>query len=567
MKNIQVPGSKSITNRVLILSALSPNKTILTGVLHSDDTKHCINTLRNFGVNITATNKETLEIIPPQILKGNNSKNYIGNSGTTSRFIVACTPHIQGEFSLYGITRMHERPFVDLFETINSLGGEINFLEKKNFLPASFISSLNYNKKRPIISISGKISSQFLTGLLLSAPKFPHGLEINLIDNIPSLPYVEMTISILRIWQVHVDISNDFTKFIISSGLRSPNTYHIPADSSSASYPIIYSILNQKPLTITNFGTKTLQGDEQFIQIAINSGVNIYKQNNKLIIQPTKKLELPEILDFTTMPDVSMSGMILSLYQNQKTKFIGLESLRVKECDRITAMVNGIKKLGFKVDTQKDDIIIYGDILQYQKLTTQDLSMVQIDSFDDHRIAMVFGVLRTITKSNFQITKPECVSKTWPNFWLELADWNSELRTVASIIVRQKFSNNIIKYLIVKKPRKNNAWQFPQGGQDANETLKQTGQRELTEECGDDLIVKFHGEKPIGSYKYFFPNDFHRHQQNINGANVNFFLADFISGTIKLDNNELCEYKWIEKEKFSNFFSDNYLKEIKNIII
>lgn len=551
MKKIYVPGSKSISNRVLVLSSLSDEPTVLKHLLHCDDTHFMRESLQNFGISFKDLPNGDLKVFPSKQLKGNDSQNFIGNAGTASRFLSAFSLIINDSFSLRGIDRMHERPFEDLFISLQKLGIKINSQGKKGFLPVQFISQ---NKlKNNTISISGKVSSQFISALLLVAPKMKQGLEIKIEDEIPSLPYVKMTLELLKIWNVKMEISKDFKYFKIFPGLESPQVFQIPADSSSASYPVAFSLLKNEVVSIENFGANTMQGDEKFLEIAKKMGAVVKKQKDQVLISPPLKRNSLGKINFTAMPDVSMTGMILAAVTEGYSEFHGLESLRVKECDRIEAMRLGLLALGVKIEIEGDIVKIWGQ----ERLKVLDKNLI-INSFDDHRIAMCFGLLRSIFNLNFEISDPTCVGKTWREFWLELADWNNQLRAVSSIIVK----NDTDEFLIVRKPRKDHAWQFPQGGKESGETDKKAASRELAEECGKKINIKFLGEKPVGEYKYLFPNDFKRHDKNIEGAKVKFFRADLLEGRIEVDNNEIIDFSWVKKTDLVNFFEKDYLKVV-----
>jgi 8-oxo-dGTP pyrophosphatase MutT (NUDIX family) len=177
---------------------------------------------------------------------------------------------------------------------------------------------------------------------------------------------------------------------------------------------------------------------------------------------------------------------------------------------------------------------------------------------------MAFGTLAKALSLNIEIEKPECVNKSWPEFWTELASWAGELRRVSAIIVQDKE-----KYLIVKKPRKDHAWQFPQGGVEEGETLLEGAERELKEECGEDLCAAFFQE-PVGEYAYFFPADFVRHcdgkKPKHRGARVTFFRAEFIEGDIELEPAELEDYKWVTREELGDWFEGEYLEEVERFL-
>ncbi len=571
MKKITVPGSKSISNRALILAAISNKSTILKNLLECDDVRYLRNALANFGVKFEKLSKKEWKVIPPGKLKGNNSDNFIGNGGTPARFLTTLSALVEGSFALRGVERMHERPFGDLFKAVGELGVRIEYLGEEGYLPARFeegCEGCSQNpsqspliKGRSIIEISGKTSSQFLSGLLLVASRIDEGLEIKITDKILSRPYVEMTLEMLKIWGVRVDVSGDFTYFRVYPDIKSPGTYTIPADCSSASYPIAFSILDKQPISIVNFGTRTLQGDERFLDVAKKCGAKIKRVGEKVeIIPPDKILPLGKI-DFSKMPDVSMTGMILAAFATGKSHFIGLESLRVKECDRIKAMAEGLQHLEVSVEVMKNEIKIVGN--QKSKIKNYKL---KIKSYEDHRIAMVFGVVKTVLGLDFEITNPECVAKSWPDFWLELANWSGELREVAGVILSRPYSTPLKEFLIVRKPRKDHAWQFPQGGIDKEETLIVAAKRELKEECGEDMNVRFLDNEPVGVYKYLFPKNFKRHDSEITGARVSFFRAEYLGGKVEIDGKEIVEYKWIKEEEFGEFFDEKYLLIMRYII-
>ncbi len=566
MKTISVPGSKSISNRVLLLAALSDKPMILENLLESDDTVYMRNVLSEFGVIFEDLGKKGIKVDPRGFnLSGEYKKLFIGNAGTAARFLscVSLLLEKQEKFTLDGIERMRERPQEDLFRALRQIGVDVNCLKNEGFLPAKFSKSVL--KKENKIRISGKVSSQFISGLLLVAPKLKNGLIIEVLNDIPSWPYIKMTLDILKIWGVSFEVSNNRKNFKISSGILAPKKYTIPSDMSSASYPILWSILKNKEVCIDNFGSKTLQGDERFLEIAEKSGAKIKREGDRCFIYPPNKIKALGNVDFSSMPDVSMTGMVLAAVTDGESYFTGLESLRVKECDRIVAMEQ-LKEFGVEFEINNDDVKIIGN---KQLFEIRDNQSVDINSFDDHRIAMCFGVLRMslglgvdiYNKSWFKISEKHCVAKTWPNFWLDFADIEEQLRLVSAIIVK-----NGNKYLIVKKPRKDFSWQFPQGGVDGNETFLQAAKRELKEECGKNLSVKFKGEKSVGSYNYVFPENFTRHNKSIIGAQIQIFKAEYLKGNVEVDNYEIVDYKWVKYEELSCFFEKEYFDNVQNFL-
>ena len=560
MKKIQLPGSKSITNRVLILAALGDQPMELHNLLDSDDARYMQAALVEFGVRFESIGKNAVKVFPPEQLQISGKELFIGNAGTAARFLSALSLVAKGSFVLTGIKRMRERPQADLQGALKDLGVEVGSLANEGFLPTRFTNLKTIDDS--MVELSGNVSSQFLTALMLVAPRLEKGLTIKINGEVPSWPYIEMTLELLRIWGVSFSLI-DQEEIQITPGIRPPESYNIPSDMSSASYPLLWSVISKTPIEITNFGEKTLQGDEAFLEVIEAVGAKIIRSGNKCQIFPADQLRQMGDWDWSAMPDVSMTGMILAACSEGVSVFTGLESLRVKECDRIVAMEQ-LRILGVEVQVEGDDMTIVGNS---QRLVAK--SDIEIKSYDDHRIAMCFGVLRGVKDLAFKISEPHCVAKTWPQFWVELADWENQLRAVSAVILQQQDLDTTAsecKYLIVEKPRKDNAWQFPQGGVDPGETGLQAAKRELNEECGANLSVKFKGERSVGYYGYLFPTGFKRHDKNVRGARVDFYKADYISGPVEVDGQEIINHAWVTKSEIPNYVSESYWNEVKDLL-
>jgi len=579
MKKIEIPGSKSISNRALVLGALGKKSVLVRGLLESDDTRYLQQALENLGV-IFEWRKEGLNVSPPKNLEGDGSENFIGNGGTPARFLSAISLVTYGSFQLHGVDRMHERPFQDLFTALQSLDVTISS-GKEGFLPAIFSSNPAGRTEQEIIEISGEVSSQFISGLMLAGTRMTRGLVIKLLGTIPSRPYVEMTQQVIQSFGGSVEIDTSFSTITIKKGLKSPETYKVPGDASSASYPLAYGLLTGQSVSIDNYGEKTLQGDESFLEILEKAGAKIERVGEACVLYPSEiGIRLLGIVDFSAMPDVSMTGMVLAALADGYSEFHGLESLRVKECDRIAAMQEGLLQLGVKVEVEGDVMKIWGNSGIKDELEKKSFENLKIDSRDDHRIAFCFAILlAATTKLNVReihdcIIDAHSVTKSWPDFWADLAEWCEQLRPVSGVIVKKyaekaPFSKGGFEgcqYLIVKKPRKNNAWQFPQGGVDAGESGWQAAKRELVEECGESLCVKFKGEQALGTYQYLFPADFKRHDPKIVGAKVSFFRAEYIDGEVEVDGKEIIDHKWVVESELKDYFDSEYLKKMKKML-
>ena len=553
---VRVPGSKSLSNRALLLAALSGTAVRLEGLLKAEDTEHMQAALTAFGTQFSAENSGELIVQgPPQFIAPSESL-FIGNAGTAARFLSALSLLTCGTFQLDGIPRMRERPQGDLFRALNQLGVEIS-AENPGYLPARFTGPLQGNSSA--VTLNGKVSSQFVSALMLVAPLLPKGLRIT-VQDLSSEPYIAMTAQLLQVWGNQIEYETGDTEIFVPSGLKPPATFTVPLDMSAASYPLIWSCLRGESIQFTHFTPDAWQGDARLIDLLLEQGAQFSAEN--WIFTPPKAWQFPAVVDFSDMPDVSLSAMILAALQSGTTRFTGLHSLRVKECDRIQAMHQGLAKLGVQVVEEGDDLIITGRGLEYWQ-GGRDFSAEKIITYADHRVAMCFGVLQQAFGLNFTIDDPACVAKTWPEFWLELADWQGELRPVSAAIISRETAAEKREFLLVKKPRQDHAWQFPQGGVEPGESALSAAQRETQEECGKDLRVDWE-PNPVGDYAYFFPPEFSRHQTGIRGARVEFFRGKFRSGSVQLDPNELVDFGWFDKKEICKIVTDDYFVAIQS---
>ena len=433
MKQIAIPGSKSITNRVLLLAAIGDSPVVLHNLLESDDTVHMRAVLAAFGVRFEPQGT-SLKVIPPAQLNGDGESHFIGNAGTVARFASAASLIIHGRYGLNGVDRMHERPQADLFSALRSLGVVVECHGTEAFLPATYVG-LGGSLAQRTVSLSGRVSSQFVTALLLIAPGIEGGLRVEMDEIPPSQPYIDMTLAILKHWQVRYAIEDQGRIMDIEEGLSAPTQYTIPADMSGASYPCCWATLHQQPLTIKDYGSVTLQGDEEFLKICEHFGATVTKHLEDCVLDQFKAPQSATCFDFSPMPDVAMTGMIMACFYEGQWKFEGLESLRVKECDRIQAMVDGFALLGIETQVVDDDVTIQGGSYWQtdENIGKVQSATIEIQSHDDHRIAMCFGILRSalarntgqLSKSLFKIGESHCVAKTWPTFWADLAEWEA----------------------------------------------------------------------------------------------------------------------------------------------
>lgn len=565
---IQIPTSKSITNRVFVLACMAKEPIEIQYPLDCDDTCHMVQALRAFGAKIQK-NGNVFTITPPKHLDiGDHNDIDVGEAGTVARFVSAMSLVLSGRFRLFGGPSISSRPQGDLFQALQELGVGVYPEKKAGHLPTTFEGKGGYPNENQI-TLSGNVSSQFITALLLVAPRLNEGLTLTMPDRPPSQSYIDMTLALLDLWGVKTSLSENKKTITLKKGITNPSTYQVPADMSAASYPLAWSMLSKTPLTITNFGTETLQGDEGFRNVLQTMGAQIDQKGGALTLIPPKTIQPFESLDFSGMQDVSMTAMILAVVADGTSTLTGLENLKVKECDRVKAMYEGLQQLGVRIETDGDTMTIEGG-RYWGKKNNRSLT---IDSYDDHRIAMCFGVIQSALNLDFDISNPPCVAKTWPNFWKELAEWEGLLRPVSATIVWREGKNGKKEYLLVQKPRKANAWQFPQGGVDRGENPLKGAARELLEECGKALHVKYLGGRPIGEYKYLFPEDFQRWQKTYGtegkvwkGACVSFYEAVYIEGEVMVDGVELVDHKWLGASEIERYVTKEYWKHVKGVL-
>lgn len=371
---ISMPGSKSITNRALLLAAMAGGKTKLKNMLESDDTKYMRKNLK--------------------VMEKGNPKNplYCGNAGTTLRFLAAYAATKPFETILTGDARMQKRPIEDLLIALRTLGVRAESLKKNGCPPVKI--------KGPIlggtVTVPGNISSQFVSGLLMVVPLSEKKTILKITGKILSQPYIEMTLRIMEDFGVKVIRRGSRTFIIHPQKYRPLKNYKIEGDASSATYFWGISALTGLPIHISNIPKNSIQGDVRFLEILKKMGSFPFKPINE---------------NLKDMPDAGLTVAALCAFAKGISTLRGLENLRVKESDRIKAMALELRKIGCKVIELKDGWKIYGN--------PGNLHGARIKTYNDHRIAMCFGMLKSRI-NGLTIENPSCVKKSYPNFWKDL---------------------------------------------------------------------------------------------------------------------------------------------------
>ena len=403
---VTLPGSKSITNRILLLSAIADGATTIIGPLVSDDTLHMIDALKKLQVDLTQKDNGDILIHGTRgNFKNKSAEIFLGNAGTAFRPLTAALSFSKGQYTLSGLPRMHERPNKDLVDALLQLNADITYLGQEGYPPLK-ISPSEIMINGPI-KIRGDISSQFLTSLLMAMPLTKKEVVIEIEGDLISKPYIDITLNLMARFGIHVK-KIDWKHFVIpgSSSYASPGEIFVEGDASSASYFLAAGAL-AGDIEVKGIGRNSIQGDVKFAEALVLMGadINILEAS----IQVTKVAALQAInLDCNHIPDAAMTLAVLALFAKGTTKLLNIGSWRVKETDRIKAMATELRKLGAAV-TEGNDFIEITPPLKIKE-------HVEIDTYDDHRMAMCFSLV-SLRNIPITINDPACVNKTFPTYF------------------------------------------------------------------------------------------------------------------------------------------------------
>ena len=403
---VTLPGSKSITNRILLLSAIADGETIIKHPLQSDDTHHMIEALKILQVDLTQNKNGDIHIKGSQgQFKNKSAEIFLGNAGTAFRPLTAALSFSQGNYMLSGVPRMHERPIKDLVDALLQLNANITYLNQEGYPPLKISpSEIIINSS---VKIRGDISSQFLTALLMAIPLTKKEVSIEIVGDLISKPYIDITLNLMSRFGVHVK-KIDWQHFLIpgSSAYVSPGEIFVEGDASSASYFLAAGAL-AGDIEVKGIGKNSIQGDVKFTEALALMGAKIQTLEASIKVSKVKTLQAIN-LDCNHIPDAAMTLAVLALFANGTTKLHNIGSWRVKETDRIKAMATELKKLGAAVVEGEDFIEITPPLHIKEN--------VEIDTYDDHRIAMCFSLV-SLKNIPITINDPACVNKTFPTYF------------------------------------------------------------------------------------------------------------------------------------------------------
>jgi len=415
---VALPGSKSISNRVLLLSALAKGTTTLKGLLDADDTQVMRAALKTLGVNIEETKEDCIVRGCSGKLPKDQADLFMGNAGTAIRPLTAALAILGGDYRLHGVPRMHERPIGDLVDGLRMVGAQVAYEQQEGYPPLRI--SQGQIRTNELIKVRGDVSSQFLTALLMSLPLVAKNeICIEVIGELISKPYIDITLKLMK--RFGVDVRNDnWQKFYIPANdgqpYSSPGTLYVEGDASSASYFLAAGAIAEGPVRVTGVGRNSIQGDVAFADALNQMGANVMAGDDWIEVRgvdtPSGKLQGIE-LNCLAIPDAAMTLAVAALFAEGSTKLTGIASWKVKETDRIAAMAKELRKVGAIVDAGDD----YIQITPPKKWQSPAQG---IDTYDDHRMAMCFS-LTALGPLRIRINDPACVAKTFPEYFKEFS--------------------------------------------------------------------------------------------------------------------------------------------------
>lgn len=406
---IHLPGSKSLSNRALLVAALAVGTTKITNLLESDDTRHMLSALKQLGIKYTLSQNKTECTITGNagaIHSADLQELFLGNAGTAMRPLCAALCLGTGSYFLTGEPRMKERPIGHLVDALKQAGAKITYKENEGYPPLLIEA---HGLCGGEVQIDGAISSQFLTALLLAAPLAKEDMTISIIGELVSKPYIDITLHIMKIFGVEVSNEN-YKTFTIKGrqNYKAAKTFMVEGDASSASYFLAAAAIKGGKVKVTGIGRKSVQGDILFVDVLEKMGAKVEWGDDYVAVSRGELYAID--MDFNHIPDAAMTIATAALFAKGTTVLRNIYNWRVKETDRLSAMATELRKVGAEVEEGED----------YLKITPPEvLKHAAIDTYDDHRMAMCFSLL-ALDPASVTINDPECTSKTFPAYFEEL---------------------------------------------------------------------------------------------------------------------------------------------------
>ena len=410
---VTLPGSKSISNRTLLLAALCEGDTVVRGLLKSDDTDVMLAALQKLGLRIEALARDDCRVSGcGGVFPVKQAQLFLGNAGTAFRPLTAVLALSRGHYTLSGVARMHERPIVDLVDALAELGAQIRYLNTVGYPPMEI--SPRAPVKACVVNVRGNVSSQFLSALLMALPLLKRDVRVQVVGGLISKPYVDITLNLLARFGVNI-VREGGSAFIVSAASRyqSPGEIRVEGDASSASYFLAAGAIAGGPVRVLGVGKASIQGDVRFADVLAQMGARIEAGDDWIEARGPVTGKLRAIdADLNHIPDAAMTIAICALFADGMTVIRNIASWRVKETDRIAAMATELRKVGATVEEGPD----YIRIMPPKCLTPN----AAIDTYDDHRMAMCFSLV-SLGGVPVRINEPGCVAKTFPDYFEALA--------------------------------------------------------------------------------------------------------------------------------------------------
>ncbi len=403
---VAVPGSKSYSQRALIIASLAEGKSLLRNVLISDDTRHLMESLRLLGAGISADDRDIAVVGTGGRIQTPDQSLFLGNNGTSLRFLTSVASLGKSEIVLDGNDRLRERPLQPLLDALNGLGVSCSTM-KKNGCPPVVIRGGGIRGGRAVFTDAH--SSQYISSLLICAPYASADVTVELRGLTASMPYIDMTIQVMKLFGVDVE-HTESTEYVVNSGKRySGREYDVEGDASSASYFFLAAAICGGRVRVMNVNPDTHQGDIGLLHIMEKAGCRVLKGQDWVEVQGATLNAGDMRFDMGDMPDMVPTLAVLSAFRPGRTEIVNVSHLRLKESDRIAAMVKELNRTGIEAHELNDGLYIRGGMPRGAR----------IETYDDHRIAMSFAVAG-LAVDGMEIENEGCVSKSFPGFWAEL---------------------------------------------------------------------------------------------------------------------------------------------------
>ena len=401
---VDLPGSKSISNRILLLSMLAEGQTEIHNLLDSDDTRRMVEALKTLRVDIMEErNQNKISVFGTSgTIPVTEATLMLGNAGTVVRPLTAALTIGKGRFVLDGVQRMRKRPIIDLVNGLKQLGAEVNCINGTDSPPVEVIAN---GLPGGTTRLSGAISSQYLSAILMASPYAKTEVQIEIKDKLVSLPYVEMTLQLMLRFGVSVE-NNKYKHFRVPRiPYRSPGKVYVEGDASSASYFLAGAAITGGPVTVKGCGSESLQGDSRFAEVLEKMGANVEWGEREISVSRSSLNGID--VDMNMMPDAAMTLAVTALFASGKTAIHNIHNWRVKETERLKAVSTELRKLGAEVEEGEDYLVI---------IPPKKIQNAEIDTYEDHRMAMAFS-LAACGDASVTINDPGCVSKTFPRYF------------------------------------------------------------------------------------------------------------------------------------------------------